>query len=190
MRILSFAVVGLVLTCGALACGDTIGSPIVEGEDSSVGGDGDTGVSSEAGPGADAAPGDIVATLTLTTLVQNCMPVVAPDPTRVEATLRLTNQGSTPVGPVTVSGGRILVAASQVLRASFTATGTSGAAIAPGQTVEIAVVKDASSLEPKTGCSVLACNQEEYAVEVDYGGPAVAAGAKAQAAARAMSCVH
>ena len=44
----------------------------------------------------------------VTTLGQDCMPVVAADPLSLRGSITLTNTGTVPIGPVTLSAGQVL----------------------------------------------------------------------------------
>lgn len=179
------------------ACGATSATPSEPG--SAVGAD--AGTDSEAAPpdaggdgadagatgdaSADAASSTLDVEVNVDTLFQNCMPIVPSDPVTVQGSVKVTNNGTSPVGPLTFANGRFLDGKLASL-ASF-AVDTTTQVLAPGAKATVLFEKTASSLTPANGCQTLACNSE-VTVELSFAGPGVPAGAHARSKPETVSC--
>ncbi len=154
----------------------------------------DTAPSVDAAPDApvivDAAPvdaGAVGSTLRISTLSENCMPIVAKDPIRLVGTVDVANNTPATVGPITATTGEIRDLAGN-LRTSFDllaplSTGT----ILSGQSVSRAIEKRPASAVPALQCATLACNTE-VVVSLRLSGPGVAAGTVVKSAPVRVSC--
>lgn len=96
----------------------------------------------------------------VTTLSQDCMPIVADDPLAIAGSLVVTNTGAVPIGPIHVTDGLVLRLLGGDTIATFAVAPFDLPAIAPGATVMAPFTKTAGSLSGGaglTGCDVVAC---------------------------------
>lgn len=146
----------------------------------------DGGADAPADTGTDGAAASLEVELTVDTLRQDCMPIVAPDPVIMQGTLKITNKSASPVGPLTFASGKFFGAPPSAALATF-ATDTTTSTIAPGASTFVLVEKTTGSMSPKGGCQTLACNGS-FVVELAFTGAGAPANATVRAAAETMSC--
>ena len=108
------------------------------------------GCSTDASSPSDAAVDAPTATFTamtaVTTLAQNCMPAVPPDPLTLGGTITLTNTGAVPIGPITLSAGAVTRLLGGDTLATFAVTPVTLLVVAPGRSGTVAFTKTAGSL--------------------------------------------
>lgn len=148
-------------------------------------------------PAADAsAPADGTASFTamtaVTTLGQNCMPVVAADPLSLRGSITLANTGAVPIGPVTLSEGLVIRVLGGETMATFAVTPVTLAAVAPGQSGTVAFAKTPGSLTGDAGvagCEIVPCDSPVRIV-LRLTGPHLPEGARAFSEPMTMPCTH
>ncbi len=182
-----------------VACGDTVGTPIVPSGDALTTGPGSStdagdttpevgqGDASGGDAGEEPAPGDFVATVTVDVFGQNCMPAVPPDPVTLQGRLKIENTGKTPIGPVTITSAAFLDPTTKQVVGTFAAT-ASTPAVAPGATSDVVFTKTADSLNPGNGCATVKCNNA-YLVRLELSGAGIGSGATATSAEANVGCV-
>lgn len=145
--------------------------------------------------GSDAArPGDSGISFTsmtlVTTLTEDCMPVVAPDPLPIDGMLRVTNTGSAPIGPLHVEAGLVVQLLGGETLATFAIAPIDLPAIAPGATGSAAFTKTAGSLAGGaglSGCDVVACGAA-VRIALLLTGPGIPDGARASSEPLTVGC--
>ena len=117
----------------------------------------------DAAPPVDAAPPDagaVTASVKITNLFMNCMPIVPKDPISLSGSIDVTNSTPGTVGPIAGSRGEIRSAAGALLTTfDFTAAVSIGPLTA-GQTGTGAFVKRPTSAVPAAQCATLPCNSD------------------------------
>ncbi|MBK6535861.1 MAG: hypothetical protein IPF99_41920 [Deltaproteobacteria bacterium] len=159
------------------------------------------GCSSASTTSADAAtdasvPADVTASFTamtsVSTLGQNCMPVVAADPLSLRGSITLTNTGTVPIGPVTLSAGLVIRVLGGETMATFAVTPVTLAAVAPGQSGTVAFAKTAGSLTGDAGvagCEIVPCDSP-IRIALRLTGPHLPEGARSFSEPMTMPCTH
>ena len=131
-------------------------------------------------------PADLVVTVEMPMLLQDCMPIIPPDPLRLSALLRVDNRGPAPAGPVTAMAGRLLTLGGQPI-ATFSVKAIQLGPVAAGQSATAPVDKNADSLNPAMMCGTVACGMDVI-VALTYsiaGGPP----REARSSSTAVMCV-
>jgi hypothetical protein len=151
------------------------------------------GCSTAATPPADA---DVTAAFTAMTAVstigQNCMPVVAADPLSLSGSITLTNTGTVPIGPITLSTGFVTRLLGGDTLATFAVTPVTLAAVPPGQSATVAFTKTAGSLTGDagvSGCEIVPCDSPVRIV-LRLTGPHLPDGARSSSEPMTMPCAH
>lgn len=124
-------------------------------------------------PAVDAAPPDagaVVASVKITNLFMNCMPVVAKDPIAVAGSVDVTNSTPGTIGPVAGSRGEIRSAAGALLTTFDLTTALSIGPLTAGQTASANFTKRPTSAVPAAQCATLTCNSD-VTVSVALTGP-------------------
>ena len=114
-------------------------------------------------PAVDAAPPDagaVVASVKITTLFMNCMPVVPKDPISVTGSVEVTNSTPGTIGPVAGSRGEIRSAAGALLTTFDLTTALSIGPLTAGQTASANFTKRPTSAVPAAQCATLTCNSD------------------------------
>lgn len=151
-----------------------------------TGGGADGGGSADGGGGFDAATGDLVVEVDVSTIFQNCMPIVAPDPLTVQGSLKIDNNGAAPAGPLVFKDATVYDAAGATKLATFSVDTTTQVIAARDKTTSV-FEKQSASLAPQSGCAALSCNTE-VVVELSFSGPGAPPGAKARAKPKKVNC--
>jgi hypothetical protein len=137
-------------------------------------------------PPADFSGIDITGSLSSVMITMNCMPSVPPDPVSISATLRLTNNGTIDVGPVTVTHGEVLQNLASIATFSIMPMTTTGV-IPPGQSATLSIDKIPGTVMPANGCSTLTCNGGVQ-LSIPYSGPNVPPGNRAVSSLTLVTC--
>jgi len=142
------------------------------------------------------APADVTASFSamtaVTTLGQNCMPVVASDPLSLRGSITLTNTGTVPIGPITLSAGLVIRVLGGETMATFAVTPVTLAAVAPGQSGTVDFTKTAGSLAGDagvSGCEIVPCDSP-VRIALRLTGPHLPDGARAFSEPMPMPCTH
>ena len=141
---------------------------------------------------SDAAVVSFVAMTTLTTINQNCMPVVARDPLTIMGSVAVTNTGTAPIGPITINRGLIVALLGGQPLAGFNITPVTIDAIAPRATGTTTFTKAADSLgndAGTTGCEIVPCGSP-IRVSVELSGANIPAGSRAASEPGTLPCTH
>jgi hypothetical protein len=147
-----------------------------------------------AGPADLATAGDlstpfgmVTASLSNVLITENCMPIVPPDPVNITASIKITNTGNVPIGPVSVAGGDVLQNLNPI--ASFAAQPVQTPVLMPGQSQTLQVTKVANSVMPAKACATLPCNGGVN-LAVPYAGPGIPNGNRAVSGLTFVTCVN
>lgn len=142
------------------------------------------------------APADVTGLFTamtaVTTLGQNCMPVVAADPLSLRGSITLTNTGTVPIGPITLTAGLVTRVLGGDTMATFAVTPVTLAVVAPGQSGTVAFAKTAGSLTGDAGvagCEIVPCDSP-VRIALRLTGPHLPEGARAFSEPMTMPCTH
>lgn len=128
-------------------------------------------------PAMDAAPPDagaVVASVKITNLFMNCMPVVPKDPISVTGSVDVTNSTPGTIGPVAGSRGEIRSAAGALLTTFDLTAALSIGPLTAGQTASANFTKRPTSAVPAAQCATLTCNSD-VTVSVPLTGPGLPA---------------
>ncbi len=141
------------------------------------------------------APNDASVSFTamtlVTTLSEDCMPAVPPDPLPITGTLRVTNDAGSPLGPLHVESGLLVQLLGGQTLATFDVDPIDLPAIAPGATQSVAFSKVAGSLAGGaglSGCDIVPCGTP-VRVALVLTGPGVPDGARAWSEPLTVGCV-
>lgn len=157
-------------------------------------------------PSVDVAPFDVAredvatdagvvafsAMTTVTAINQNCMPAVPRDPLTLSGTVALTNSGSVPIGPITLSTGLVVRLLGGDTLATFGVTPVTLAAVTPRQTGSVTFVKTSDSLANDAGtqgCQIVPCGTPVRIV-MPLAGTNVPDGARAASEPMTIPCVQ
>jgi hypothetical protein len=136
---------------------------------------------------ADARVVSFVVSVRVEQLAQSCMPGAPTDAVSFHGAVVVMNNGSVPVGPVTVGEGAIVNIAGMEL-ARFAVDPAMVATVAPGTTGEAAVTKTAGSLVPAR-CRAELCGQL-VRVRLAISGSGIPAGAAANSPLQYADCTR
>jgi hypothetical protein len=128
----------------------------------------------------------LTAMVTVGSIGQNCMPIVAPDPLSVSGSVDVSNTGTATIGPITSTSGAILSESGMEI-ATFAIDPISIAAIGPGATGSATFTKTSGTLMPANGCETVPCNAT-VRVAIDLSGPNIPSGARAISAISRVEC--
>jgi hypothetical protein len=129
--------------------------------------------------------GMVTASLSDVMIFENCMPIVAPDPVSISATITITNTGNVPIGPVTVGSGEVVQNMNVLI--SWKAQPVQTGVIQPGQSAMLQIAKTANSAMPAKACATLPCNGGVN-LSVPYTGPGVPNGNRAVSGLNFVTC--
>ncbi|MFO0682726.1 MAG: hypothetical protein U0234_11770 [Sandaracinus sp.] len=178
------AAIALALGAAALGCGSATVPPDASGGDAA-----------SVDVGADtAAPSDSGVSFTAMTLVsslsENCMPAVPPDPLPITGTVQITNTGSTSLGPIHVESGLVVQLLGGDTLATFDVEPIDLPAIAPGASASMVFTKTDGSLAGGaglSGCDIVACGSA-VRIALILTGPGVPEGARASSEPLTVGC--
>ena len=141
-----------------------------------------------------ATPSDTGASFVAMTLVsslnENCMPAVPPDPLPIAGMIQVTNTGAVPLGPIHVDRGLVVQLLGGETVASFDVAPIDLPVLAPGQTSALAFSKTDGSLHGAagaSGCDIVACGSA-VRIALLLSGPGVPDGARASSEPLTVSC--
>ena len=179
-----------------------VDAPIADAPTADVSTDAATDVTTDAAtdvaptdaPAADVPVAAFSAMTTLTTINQNCMPVVAADPLTVAGTIALNNTGSLPIGPITLTAGLVVRLLGGDTMATFGVTSVTLPVVAPHTTGTVAFTKAAGTLAGAgdagvTGCQIVPCGSP-IRIVLPLAGPNVPDGARAASEPMTLPCTN
>ena len=111
----------------------------------------------------DAGPvdaGSVTTSLKITTLAENCMPIVAKDPIRLVGSIDVVNTTPASVGPITATGGEIRDMAGNLRTRFDLLVPISVGPVPSGQTRSATYEKRPGTAVPALQCATLACNTD------------------------------
>lgn len=138
------------------------------------------------GDADDAGRVSFISSVHVNTLMQDCMPIVPPDPLQFSGTLDLMNTGTLPVGPVMASEAIVAAADGHEL-ARFAIEPVTLAVVAPGAMGSVMVAKRAGTLMPAMGCTAVPCGMLAR-VRLPITGPNVPPGTIANSPLTTVMC--
>lgn len=140
----------------------------------------------------DAAVVSFTAMTTITAINQNCMPAVPRDPLSIMGSIALTNTGTEPIGPITLTTGLVVRLLGGDTLATFGVTPATLAAVAPRQTGTVTFTKAADTLANDagtTGCEIVPCGTP-VRISIPLSGTNVPDGTRAASEPMTIPCTH
>ncbi|MFO0648813.1 MAG: hypothetical protein U0326_21410 [Polyangiales bacterium] len=144
---------------------------------------------------ADAPDAPVVtfsAMTTITAINQNCMPAVPRDPLSIMGSIALTNTGTVPIGPITLTTGLVVRLLGGDTLATFGVTPATLAAVAPRQTGTVTFTKAADTLgndAGTAGCEIVPCGTP-VRISIPLSGTNVPDGTRAASEPMTIPCTH
>lgn len=138
------------------------------------------------------ASASFVSMTTLTTLTQNCMPAVPADPMSIRGTIAVTNTGTIPIGPITITQGLITRLLGGDVMANFAVTPVTIPAIEPGRSATAMFEKTNGSLANDAGtmgCNIVPCDSP-IRVQLILTGTNIPEGTRAASEPGTLPCTH
>ncbi len=138
------------------------------------------------------ASASFVSMTTLTTLTQNCMPAVQPDPMFIRGTIAVTNTGTIPIGPISITRGVITRLLGGDVMANFAVTPVTIPVIEPGRSANAAFEKTSGSLAGDAGvmgCNIVPCDSP-IRVQLILTGTNIPDGTRAASEPGTLPCTH
>lgn len=140
----------------------------------------------------DAAVVAFSAMTTVTSINQNCMPAVPRDPLAIMGSIALTNTGTVPIGPITLTTGLVVRLLGGDTIATFGVTPATLAAVAPRQTGAVTFVKASDTLANDAGtagCEIVPCGTP-VRISLPLSGTNVPEGTRAASEPMTIPCTH
>lgn len=129
---------------------------------------------------------NLFAALFVEKLFADCMPAVPPDPVNLSGHIEMLNNGSIPVGPVLLGGGRLISAAGAEL-GTFDVSPIAPTVVKPGEGLSLPVDKVPGSLKTAAACAL--CGKA-LKVELAYSGAGIPSGARMLSSEVSLSCAY
>lgn len=141
----------------------------------------------------DAPAVSFTAMTAITTISQNCMPAVPPDPLTLSGSVTINNTGTVPIGPIPLATGQLIRLLGGETLATFALTPVTIPMIAPGRSETVTFTKSAGTLAGvgdagARGCDIVMCNTP-IRVVIPLAGGGVPMGSRAASEPATLPCV-